>query len=68
MQQATRAGIIALDLDSNGDYSPAFTITVPSVFDVPSSQRAARIAPAITVQFRYAGAIHYTTINYFMNF
>lgn len=68
MQQAFRAGIIADDLDENGDYSPAVTYTIPSVFDVPASQRAARIAPAIAVTFRYAGAVHYSTINYTMNF
>lgn len=69
MQQATRAGLIAQDLDpETGDYAPAVVITVPSVFDVPESQRKARIAPAISVRFRYAGAVHYTTINYTMTF
>lgn len=69
MQQATRAGIVAQDLDPlTGEYEPAVTITVPSVFDVPESQRKARIAPAVVVRFRYAGAVHYTTINYFMSF
>lgn len=69
MQQATRAGLIAQDLDpETGDYAPAIEITVPSVFDVPESQRKARIAPAISVRFRYAGAVHYTTINYTMTF
>lgn len=69
MAQATRAGIVARDLNpETGEYEPAFTITVPSVFDVPESQRKARIAPAIAVRFRYAGAVHYTTINYTMTF
>lgn len=68
MRQAERAGLIAQDLDENGDYAPAVTITVPSVFDVPASQRNARIAPAIAVTFRYAGAVHYTTVNYTMTF
>lgn len=68
MQVATRSGLIALDLDENGDYAPAVQITVPSVFDVPESQRKARIAPAIAARFRYAGAVHYTTINYTMAF
>ncbi|MGV4796128.1 DUF3383 family protein [Rhizobium sp. F40D2] len=69
MQQAIRAGLIAKDLDpETGDYAPAVEITVPSVFDVPESQRKARIAPAISVRFRYAGAVHYTTINYTMTF
>lgn len=69
MRQATRAGIIALDLNpETGEYEPAVEITVPSVFDVPESQRKARIAPAIQVRFRYAGAVHYTTIRYQMTF
>lgn len=69
MQQATRAGLVAQDLNPlTGDYEPAVDIIVPSVFSVPESQRKARIAPAIQVRFRYAGAIHYTTINYTMTF
>lgn len=69
MRQATRAGLIAQDLNPlTGLYEPAVIITVPSVFDVPESQRKARIAPAISVRFRYAGAVHYTTINYLMTF
>lgn len=69
MQQAHRAGLVADDLNpETGEYEPAITYTVPSVFDVPASQRVARIAPAISVQFRYAGAVHYSTINYTMNF
>jgi hypothetical protein len=69
MQQASRSGLIAEDLNpETGEYEPAVQITVPSVFSVPASQRKARIAPAISVRFRYAGAVHYTTINYFMTF
>lgn len=69
MRSADRAGLIANDLDpETGLYSPSVVFTIPSVFDVPESQRKARVAPAIQVQFRYAGAVHYTTINYRMNF
>lgn len=69
MTMGVRAGIVAKDMNpSTGDYEPAYTIDVPSVFDVPESQRKARIAPAISVRFRYAGAVHYTTINYTMTF
>jgi hypothetical protein len=69
MQRATRAGLIAQDLDPlTGTYLPAVEITVPSVFSVAESQRKARIAPAISVRFRYAGAVHYTTVNYQMTF
>lgn len=69
MQQATRAGLIAQDIDpETNEYEPSVEIVVPSIFDVPESQRKARIGPAISVRFRYAGAIHYTTINYTMSF
>lgn len=69
MQRAVIAGLVAEDLDPmTGNYAPAFVITVPSVFDVPESQRKSRIAPAIAVTFRYAGAVHYSTVNYQMTF
>lgn len=69
MRQADRAGLIANDLDpATGKYSPAIRWNIPGAFDVPESQRKARIAPAIGVTFRYAGAVHYTTINYRMTF
>lgn len=69
MALGVRAGIVATDQNpQTGEYEPAFTVTVPSIFDVPESQRKARIAPAIEVNFRYAGAVHYTTINYTMTF
>ena len=69
MQQGVRSGIVATDRNpTTGFYEPAFVITVPSVFDVPESQRKARISPVISVRFRYAGAVHYTTINYQMTF
>ena len=62
---AIRAGLIASDFDpTTGAYAPAIEYSVPSVFDVPASQRNARIAPAIAVKFRYAGPVHYTSINY----
>lgn len=68
MRMADRAGLIANDLDAEGNYSPAVEFTIPSVFDVPESQRKARIAPEIAITFRYAGAVHYTTINYRLTF
>lgn len=69
MAAATRAGIIANDLNpQTGEYEPSVQITIPSVFDVPESQRKMRISPVIEVTFRYAGAVHYTTINYTMTF
>lgn len=69
MAAGVRAGIIANDLNpQTGEYEPAVQITIPSVFDVPESQRKMRISPVIEVTFRYAGAVHYTTINYTMTF
>lgn len=69
MRQASRAGLVADDIDpATEKYKPAVVFTIPSVFDVPASQRKQRIAPAITVEFRYAGAVHYVTINYQMTF
>lgn len=68
MQAAVRAGIVPEDIDDSGNYAPAFTITVPSVFDVSASQRKARIAPAITCVFRYSGATHYSVVNFTMTF
>jgi hypothetical protein len=69
MQMAIRAGLIADDLDpETGDYLPAIVYRIPPVLSVPASQRKARVAPEIQVEFRYAGAIHYTTINYRMTF
>lgn len=69
MRTADRAGLIAQDIDpETGEFEAAVEFNVPSVFDVPASQRKARISPNITVRFRYSGAVHYTTINYTMTF
>lgn len=69
MQQAVRAKLVAEDLDPvTGEYAPSVVITVPSVFDVPESQRKARIAPAIECRFRASGAVHFTVVRYQMTF
>ena len=69
MRMADRAGLIANDIDEvTGDYAPSVEFIIPGVFEVPESQRKSRIAPNIQVRFRYAGAVHYTTINYRMTF
>lgn len=69
MLQGVRSGIVAEDENpETGEYEPAFDIIVPSVFAVGESQRKSRISPKISVKFRYAGAVHYTTINYTMTF
>ena len=69
MTQGVRSGLVAEDINpATGEYEAAVEITVPSVFDVPESQRKARVSPAIECRFRYAGAVHFTTINYQMTF
>ena len=69
MQIANRAGLIANDENPDtGEYEPSVIFTIPSVFSVTEAQRKARIAPAIKVEFRYAGAAHYAVINYNMSF
>ncbi len=69
MSLARRAGLVADDLDPiTGKYKPAVIFDVPSVFDIPESQRKSRIAPSIRVKFRYAGAVHYATIDIKMTF
>jgi len=69
MQRAFKAGLIAdvEDADS-GDLLPAYEITVEAVEDVPAAQRRNRVAPDINCTFRYAGAVHYATVNYTMQF
>lgn len=69
MSQARRAGILANDRNPiTGLYEPSVIIHTPSVFDVPESQRKARIAPPIAVDFRYAGAVHYARAEFTMAF
>lgn len=69
MRQADRAGLIASDIDPvSGKYKAAVEFIIPGAFDVPESQRKARVAPEIAIRFRYSGAIHYTTINYRMTY
>jgi hypothetical protein len=69
MAQARTAGLVADDVNpETGEYEPSVIITVPSALSVPESQRVARIAPSIDCQFRYAGAVHYATVRYEMNF
>ena len=61
MNQARRAGLIGSDLDpETGEYAPAITITVPSIFSIPQSQRKARIAPAMigTVPLFWRYSLH----------
>lgn len=69
MQIARNAGLIAEDLnDETGLYESSVEITIPKVLTTTENQRKSRIAPAIEIRFRYAGAVHYTTINYTITF
>lgn len=68
MVRARRAGIVADYEDEDGDFVPAFIVTPGDVDAISAAQRKARIAPPVTVTFRYAGAVHYSTINIFMRF
>jgi hypothetical protein len=68
MVRARRAGIVADYEDENGEFVPAFTVTPGDVDAISAAQRKARIAPAVQVVFRYAGAVHFATINITMRF
>lgn len=69
MEIARAAGLIADDLDEEtGEYKSSVEITVPKVQTTTETQRKARIAPAIAIKFRYAGAVHYSTVNYTIEF
>jgi len=67
LNRAQTAGLIVDYEDTNGDIVP-WNVAVPRAFSVAASQRRQRIMPAIEVTFRYAGSIHYSTINYTMTF
>lgn len=67
MLRARNAGLVADYVDGSG-LSRRYSIEVPRVSTVAASQRRQRIAPAIRVQFRYAGAIHWSRVDYTMNF
>ena len=69
MQLGVKAGIVASDFNpSTGEYEEAWNVEVPSIFDVPESQRKARIAPAIVTNFRFAGAVHWSALQFNMSF
>lgn len=66
MAQGRRAGIVDGDRfdPETRQTLPGVIYEIPSVFDVLESQRRARIAPEITVKFRYPGSVHYATLRY----
>ena len=65
---AQSAGLVASDTDEDGNFIPPFEVIVPRVLDTTEAQRKSRIAPAMEIRFRYAGAVHYTTVNYTISF
>ena len=56
-------GLIADDVDSNGNLVPAYTISAQRVAEVASAQRQRRVAPTIRFSARLAGAIQHVTIS-----
>lgn len=69
LNTAVRAGWIADYEDTEtGEILPAYDVTFVDVDTLPEAQRKSRIAPSITATFRYAGAVHYTSVNFNMTF
>jgi hypothetical protein len=68
MNAAVAAGFVADIIDDEGKYRRAYEIAPERVENVLASRRRQRIAPAIKVRFRYAGAIHYVTANVIVTF
>jgi hypothetical protein len=69
MNRANIAGAIAdVEDPGTGELRSAFEITTERVEDVPATQRRQRIAPPVDVQFRYAGAVHYASARFLMQF
>lgn len=69
MERAAAAGLIADKIDDeSGETLLSYEIEHDSVEAIPASQRRNRIAPDIRCTFRYAGAIHYATVNLVMTF
>jgi len=63
------AGLIAdFDDPETGELLPAYDIQVERVEAIPAAQRRQRIAPVIDARFRYAGAVHYASARFLMQF
>jgi hypothetical protein len=67
LQESVAAGFIARTrtLDDGSVQSPAFTVTVPNIADISSSDRESRVVPsgnAITFEATLAGAIHVVNV------
>ena len=67
LSRAKSAGLVAAFTDGNGD-TVDWELTVPRVSTIAASQRRQRIAPAISANFRYAGAVHWARVDYTMRF
>jgi hypothetical protein len=63
MRRAFAAGIIAPQINDDGDLVPEFEVTADDPANVPVSQRRNRIAPDIQVVARLAGAIHFASVS-----
>jgi hypothetical protein len=68
MQGATAAGFVADIIGDDGKYQRAYQIIPERVENVTAARRRQRIAPDIKVRFRYAGAIHFVTVNVIVTF
>ena len=69
MEVAKRAGIVKREVnDLTGEYEQNIRINIPAISTLTDAQVASRVAPAITLQFKYAGAVHYSTIKFIMEF
>lgn len=63
MASADRAGIVAQFYDQDGILQPSYEVIAGDVNAISAAQRAQRVAPAVRVNLRYAGAVHYATVN-----
>lgn len=70
LERARIAGFLAADdIDKvTGELMPPYKIATENILAITDSQRRQRVAPAIRAYFRYAGAIHYATIDYEIRF
>ncbi len=59
---AVAAGIIASDVDDEGNIVAAYSIETASVLSTSAAQRASRVAPAVTFTARLAGAVHFASV------
>ncbi|WP_116082111.1 DUF3383 family protein [Tropicimonas sp. IMCC34011] len=69
MLQAQQSGHIARVYDDeNGEFLAPYTITAPEIADIDAAQRQARVFPTIEVGFRYAGAVHFASVEFSISY